>query len=482
MKTVLFVDDEKTLLESVRSGFLNNSETQLLTAENGRAALDVLGKNNVDLIVTDLRMPVMDGFELLARLNAEYSKIPVVVMSAYGTSEIEDKLKALGITGILDKPLDYDKMLKIVEDSLASGPHSGSVFGISLSNFLQLIEMEEKTCLLEVESDGKGSGFFYLEEGILFDAVYKRMKGELAALEMLSWESVKLTFRTLPVKRIRQSIQRGLMSLLMEAANSMDEKTDASMDDSGDSVSATDSMGIEEEDSSRADNVLAESQTAGYSETVLKFEGDVEAEPQDNSKNREFHEEENSRESEEAFFGDAPGGNPTPTDEKESDDEATVARPQASDGKSGEVANPDGNAPEDADEFQPVQIKEGESRMSTYKGLLKEMSDEIDGVIAAGLFGMDGIAVATHNPEGANTDAFGAKFAMVMRLVEKSSGEIQNVGAVEENLVQSEGAWIVTKFVNPKYYVGIIVNRDSTLGNVRLVANKFLPKFANALG
>ena len=189
MKTVLFVDDEKTLLESVRSGFLNNSETQLLTAENGRAALDVLGKNNVDLIVTDLRMPVMDGFELLARLNAEYSKIPVVVMSAYGTSEIEDKLKALGITGILDKPLDYDKMLKIVEDSLASGPHSGSVFGISLSNFLQLIEMEEKTCLLEVESDGKGSGFFYLEEGLLYDAVYKHMKGEKAALEMLSWKA-----------------------------------------------------------------------------------------------------------------------------------------------------------------------------------------------------------------------------------------------------------------------------------------------------
>ncbi len=492
MKKVLFVDDEKMLLESVSSGFLGKADIELLTAENGKLALKALEQAPVDLIVTDLRMPEMDGFELLARLNAEYPAIPVVVMSAYGTPEIENRLKNLGIAGLLDKPLDYDKMMKIVDDSLRSSGQAGSVSGISLSNFLQLIQMEEKTCLLEVQSEENGKGFFYFNEGVLYDAVHHQLKGEQAALEMMTWDNVKLFFRSLPLKRIRKSIEKNLISLLMEAANAKDESKGETGEDTprplADPASPHDEPAMSEEeyggedfelienpdfveelpDESREDfdekNETAEetlesqkgedeSEKGGFDDPTLPF-SDAEYNPDEVASDEKYAFADNS--------DDDPANKPA--------DES--AGPEGVSGGNGSTENVGSRS---------AYHKEGEGRMAGYKGLLKEMAEEIDGVMALGLYGMDGIAVATHNPGGANTDAFGAKFAMIMRLVEKSSKEIENLGKVEENLVQSEGAWIVTKFVSPQYYLGVIVGRDSTLGNVRLVTNKFLPKFAAAM-
>jgi len=84
MKQVLIVDDEKNLLASLREGFSDHAgEFALVTAENGAKATVILKSMPIDLVITDLRMPVMDGFELLAYMSKYHPELPTIVMTAH---------------------------------------------------------------------------------------------------------------------------------------------------------------------------------------------------------------------------------------------------------------------------------------------------------------------------------------------------------------------------------------------------------------
>jgi CheY-like chemotaxis protein len=90
VKKVLIVDDEKPFLLSLADGLgAYAKDFEVVTASNGKEAVKVLNSSGVDLVVTDLRMPKMDGFELLAHMSGTYPGIPVIVMTAYGTPAIE---------------------------------------------------------------------------------------------------------------------------------------------------------------------------------------------------------------------------------------------------------------------------------------------------------------------------------------------------------------------------------------------------------
>jgi predicted regulator of Ras-like GTPase activity (Roadblock/LC7/MglB family) len=114
--------------------------------------------------------------------------------------------------------------------------------------------------------------------------------------------------------------------------------------------------------------------------------------------------------------------------------------------------------------------------MATLKEQLQQMTGEMEDVITVGVVGMDGITVATHNPSGADTESFSAKFAMIMKLAQRSINELQQLGEFEENLVETENAWVLTRFLNQQYYLGIAVSNQATLGNVRMVASKYSDK------
>ena len=131
------------------------------------------------------------------------------------------------------------------------------------------------------------------------------------------------------------------------------------------------------------------------------------------------------------------------------------------------------------DEFKKT--PDGGDGMAGLKQMMKDIADEMDGVIAVGVVGMDGITVAVHNPTGADMDVVSAKFAMVMKLIERSVDDLENLGNFEENLVQTANAWILTRFLDKQYYLACIVSREGTLGNVRLVAKKYLEQVQRAL-
>jgi len=227
VKRVLIVDDEKSFLLSLKDGLsVHSDKFQILTAENGREAVSVLRALPIDLLVTDLKMPELDGFELLAWVSRHQTQLPVIVMTAFGTPEIEARLTTMNTLQYLEKPLDFQMLLDGISNGLEAGDKS-FIRGITLPTFLQLMNIEQKTCTLKVLSDGR-VGYLYIRRGELLDADYKQQNGEAAALEIVCWENTEIEMDSI-CRRQQRVITMSLEHLLIEACRQKDERMYAEM-------------------------------------------------------------------------------------------------------------------------------------------------------------------------------------------------------------------------------------------------------------
>ncbi len=118
-KAVLIVEDHKELRMYLQS--ILGSEYRIFLASNGTTALDILQSENIDLIITDLMMPYMDGFELVDQLkkDKELKKIPVVVVSARTDKKEKLDLISKGAEDVISKPFDKDELLVRIKNIMA---------------------------------------------------------------------------------------------------------------------------------------------------------------------------------------------------------------------------------------------------------------------------------------------------------------------------------------------------------------------------
>ncbi len=105
--TVLVVDDSISVRKSLQN-ILEAKKVRVITAKDGTEALRYLEKKSVDLVITDLEMPVMHGYELINRLrkDARFNDLPIVVLTSRGTKKHEEKALSLGADGYIIKPFD----------------------------------------------------------------------------------------------------------------------------------------------------------------------------------------------------------------------------------------------------------------------------------------------------------------------------------------------------------------------------------------
>ncbi len=219
MNTILIVDDELNFVRSLSDG-LRRHDMEIVTAGNGREAVEILDSVSVDVVVTDLRMPEMDGFELIAHLRRRLPELPIIVMTAFGTPEVYDKVKGLGSLFYIEKPLDLDRLVKTISRAHSSRLQ-GRLSGIALDAFLQLVELEQKTCTLEVKS-GTGHGTLYCSGGELIDARTEELEGLPAAYEMLSWGDVSIAISNVCASE-KRTIEAPIQFVCMEASRLKDE-------------------------------------------------------------------------------------------------------------------------------------------------------------------------------------------------------------------------------------------------------------------
>jgi DNA-binding NtrC family response regulator len=117
---ILVVDDERDVREGLGK-LLELEGYDVTTAENGQVAIERAKTQRFDLVLTDLRMPGLDGVQTLTGLKQIHPGMPVIIVTAYVSDETAARCEREGAYGYVMKPFDLDELLRIIEEAVPSG-------------------------------------------------------------------------------------------------------------------------------------------------------------------------------------------------------------------------------------------------------------------------------------------------------------------------------------------------------------------------
>jgi two-component system response regulator (stage 0 sporulation protein F) len=118
--TILIVDDEERLRKALARSF-SEEDYRTLSAATGEGAIDLLKNRKVDLVITDLVMPGMDGMTLVRNIRDAAPEIKMIIITAYGSAESMQEAKELGVAHYLAKPFDLSDLKSKVKELLLVG-------------------------------------------------------------------------------------------------------------------------------------------------------------------------------------------------------------------------------------------------------------------------------------------------------------------------------------------------------------------------
>ncbi len=118
-KAVLFVDDEEMVLE-VGSLMLQKLGYSVLTASEGQEAIEIFKNNKVAIVILDMRMPGMNGYEIYHQLKKIEPKVKTLLASGYTGDHSEKGLISIGFDGFIQKPFDLKQLSDKIEDILVN--------------------------------------------------------------------------------------------------------------------------------------------------------------------------------------------------------------------------------------------------------------------------------------------------------------------------------------------------------------------------
>ncbi len=117
MAAILVVDDEDILRNTLKRA-LNRDEMTVTTASSAKEGLELLKTTAFDLIITDVKMPEMDGLKFLRKVKAKDSELPVIVLTGFATVEMTKDALQHGAFNFITKPFDVENILSIVKKGL----------------------------------------------------------------------------------------------------------------------------------------------------------------------------------------------------------------------------------------------------------------------------------------------------------------------------------------------------------------------------
>lgn len=220
-RSILVADDEDVFLRSVVEGLAAELPgVTLHTARDGAEALAEVERHAVDLVVTDVNMPRMDGMSLIAELVSRGIRAPVVLVTAFGTRTIELEARRHGVVSVIDKPIDFPFLVEICRNTLRS-LERGTLGGVTLAGLLQLLEMERRSCTVRVLAHG-ASGRVFLDRGQVVGSTQDGLQGMDALCRILAWPDPRIELG--PPQAVAQGEPMSLQAALLEAARLSDER------------------------------------------------------------------------------------------------------------------------------------------------------------------------------------------------------------------------------------------------------------------
>jgi len=115
---ILIIDDELDMLMLLKMIIEDSTSYQVRTTNSPTEALKLIHNVHYDLVITDLKMPGIDGMELFAELKKEDPKLPVILITAYGSREAADEAVREGIADFITKPFKKERILISIRKAL----------------------------------------------------------------------------------------------------------------------------------------------------------------------------------------------------------------------------------------------------------------------------------------------------------------------------------------------------------------------------
>ena len=219
-RTVLVAEDDQAMQRILERGLRGLNGFKVVIVPNGQEALTYLQSHKVDALVTDLQMPVMDGYHLIGQVASRYPHIPIFVVTATSPEEHGYRPVHQGALLVFPKPPKLAILLEEIQAAVER-PLDGEVRGLSLQSLLQVLEWERKDCTLIVRS-GQRTGLLYVREGQLIHGALRDLEGLHCVHEILSWDQIEVEL--VNVCKVEATLHQSLPALLMDAAIARDHR------------------------------------------------------------------------------------------------------------------------------------------------------------------------------------------------------------------------------------------------------------------
>jgi len=188
-KRVLLVDDEEDITWAISKSLRNSGNAlEVVCANDGNVALQLLHQQAFDLVISDIRMPGKDGLQLVLDIRKLHPETKVIIMTAYGSAEVMERADKLGSFFYIEKPFEIGYLKRLVFQALqleAAG-FSGAVDSAQLRDLVQLYCSTRSSSSLFI-SDANKQGKIYFNNGDVVHAECGTLLGERAFYNILNW-------------------------------------------------------------------------------------------------------------------------------------------------------------------------------------------------------------------------------------------------------------------------------------------------------
>ena len=224
---ILLVDDDPDLLEVYRETIgLLPSAPEIHTASSGARALAMLESDAYRLLITDLKMPKMDGLQLLSIVRRKFPELRTVVLTSVVDEQFRSRVYALGVDLYWHKPGTESEMKQFLEclESLLGRESEPGFRGVQSKSLVDLVQLEcisQSSSVLRI-TNGPFTGCIWVNTGELTDAETDGARGEDAFQKILRWRAGNFEFLPAEPNRPR-TIFKSYNALLLETAQALDE-------------------------------------------------------------------------------------------------------------------------------------------------------------------------------------------------------------------------------------------------------------------
>jgi CheY-like chemotaxis protein len=225
---VLIVDDEQDLLDLYRT-VLDQlpDKPEIRTANSATRALALLESEDFSLMLTDLNMPKMDGFQLLTMAQRKFPALRTAVITAITDEQYRARAYAMGVDLFIEKPKTKAelRLFAVCIESLLDRTERGGFRGVQHKSLVDLVQMEcltQSSSLLKI-TNGEIVARIWVLNGEVIDAAVQDMQGEEAFAHIMGWPAGAFEVLAAEPERER-TIFAAVQGLLLDSAQALDEQ------------------------------------------------------------------------------------------------------------------------------------------------------------------------------------------------------------------------------------------------------------------